>query len=129
MNKKPILSDHDKRNVLSAKKKHKVILKNLLVQPFERYWWVLELFVPQRQKAGCRFSCVNSLLRMHLMMNAIISEIEMFVHYLLICLYMIKVVDGSDDIYANTFHERWVSSSVTIINDLLIIYNRLNEFQ
>ncbi len=41
MIKKPTLSDHDKRNVLSAKKKKKVVLKNLLVQPFERYWWVI----------------------------------------------------------------------------------------
>ncbi|KAG4065603.1 hypothetical protein HA402_012593 [Bradysia odoriphaga] len=38
MNKKPVLSDHDKRKVLSAKKKQKVVLKNVLVQPFERYW-------------------------------------------------------------------------------------------
>lgn len=38
MIKKPILSDRDKKKVLSAKKKQKVVLKNLLVQPFERYW-------------------------------------------------------------------------------------------
>ncbi|XP_037032717.1 uncharacterized protein LOC119071772 isoform X2 [Bradysia coprophila] len=38
MNKKPVLSDQDKRKVLSAKKKQKVVLKNVLVQPFERYW-------------------------------------------------------------------------------------------
>lgn len=36
MNKKLALSDRDKKN--SAKKKQKVVLKNLLAQPFERYW-------------------------------------------------------------------------------------------
>lgn len=38
MNKKPILSEQQKKHVLSAKKKQKVVIKNLLAQPFERYW-------------------------------------------------------------------------------------------
>ncbi|KAJ6645352.1 hypothetical protein Bhyg_00557, partial [Pseudolycoriella hygida] len=38
MIKKPILSDQEKKRTLSAKKKQKVVLKNLLVQPFERFW-------------------------------------------------------------------------------------------